>query len=563
VTPEGCDASASILVVLLRQRGQLLWNRVTRGPGSFQRKIGATFVVVFTIGFIILAGLNAGLLVDRVARSDPVAAVRLVPVLLAVVSALTLVTSLSSAFHHLFLAGDLELLLVAPVPTPSLFGLKVFEIWRASLHIVLFAGAALFGFGQSLHMPLTYYVLATVVGLLLTLGASAVGATLTLGLARVRFGESILGLSRILAIVLLLPVGVLGLPSLGFGRNGISLALSQNSASAIAEQLRRLGEPHSWAPTTWGAHVLLADEAAGLSLALLLLTVGVLFAAMQVAFDTLFQPGFERVRFSEAARPAARTRRSRQLSRLSPRGPIAGLVLKDWRTVIRDPRWRTGTLVSLVALGLPAVVWFAGDPFVRTAHVMHFWYGMLPVPYLAYLFGSQQGASALVYEGRNLALLRASPVSMGRIVLAKLIGGLGLVLLVTWATTVAVGLAHNGEPLEMVAALLVATWLALGATLCAVAGAALTADFESDNPQRRVGCLGTIVTSGLSVLFFGTNVSLLGWWVARSLFSVPRPLVSVVPILDWGLPIVALVSVAGVAAASLVGVRRLANWEFS
>ena len=53
---------------------------------------------------------------------------------------------------------------------------------------------------------------------------------------------------------------------------------------------------------------------------------------------------------------------------------------------------------------------------------------MLPVPYLAYLFGSQQGAATLAYEGRNIALLRAAPVSMGRILLAKALGGLVLVM---------------------------------------------------------------------------------------------------------------------------------------
>src|SRR5207237_318416 len=126
-----------------------------------------------------------------------------------------------------------------------------------------------------------------------------------------------------------------------------------------------------------------------------------------------------------------------------------------------------------------------------SAHLTRFWFGMLPVPYLAYLFGSQQGASTLAYEGRNLALLRSAPVGMGRILVAKVLGGLVLVLLVTWAATIGLGLSHSGEPIEIVTALLGATWLALGGTFSAVAGAALTADFEGDNPQRRVGCLGT------------------------------------------------------------------------
>jgi hypothetical protein len=134
---------------------------------------------------------------------------------------------------------------------------------------------------------------------------------------------------------------------------------------------------------------------------------------------------------------------------------------------------------------------------------------------------------------------------------------------VTWVATLALALSHGGEPLEVGAALLAATWLALGATIAAVAGAALTADFEGDNPQRRVGCLGTLVTSALSLFFFASNTGLLLWWVTRAVLSVPRPLAGLVPIVDWGLPGVALLSVAAIVLASQQGMRRLASWEAS
>jgi hypothetical protein len=137
------------------------------------------------------------------------------------------------------------------------------------------------------------------------------------------------------------------------------------------------------------------------------------------------------------------------------------------------------------------------------------------------------------------------------------------VVLVTWAETLAVGLTHSGTPLELAEALLAASWLAVGATLAAVAGASLTADFENDNPQRRAGCLGTLVTSALSIFFFVTNTTLLVWWIVRGLLPLPRVVVAVVPFVDWGLPLLAVLSVAAVIAASRLGVRRLATWEMS
>ena len=87
--------------------------------------------------------------------------------------------------------------------------------------------------------------------------------------------------------------------------------------------------------------------------------------------------------------------------------------------------------------------------------------------------------------------------------------------------------------------------------------------FDADNPQRRVGCLGTIFTSLLSLSFFATNTGLLLWWVLRSVVRLPRPLVGLAPIIDWGLPVLALLSVAAIAFAWHTGMRRLSTWESS
>jgi hypothetical protein len=288
----------------------------------------------------------------------------------------------------------------------------------------------------------------------------------------------------------------------------------------------------------------------------------VIFAGSQLAFEALFQSGWERARF-------ASNQRTRWLPRLrlpTPTlsgGPTLVVLIKDWRTIVRDPRWRTATIISLVALGLPAVALFTADPFPRSAHGIRFWFGMLPVPYLAFLVGTQQGASTLAYEGRNLALLRAAPIRIANIVTAKVLGGLGLVLLVTWTATLALGLSRGGQPLELATALLVASWLALGATLAAVAGAALTADFEGDNPQRRVGCLGTLLTAGLSLFFSIANTATIVWWVARGVLRLPRPLLVAVPAFDVVLPILALISVLAIVIASRFGMQRLATWEAS
>jgi hypothetical protein len=552
----------SVFALLLRQRGRLLWNRLTRGPRRGRRLVGTLLAITVTSGFLILAGLNVGLVIDRLALTDRTAAVRLLPLLLTAAAALTFVTSLSSAFHHLFAAGDLELLMAAPVPRHSLFALKVLEIWRDSLHVILFEGAALYAFGHSLDLAPQYYVAAAAIGFVFTVCAGAAGAVSSLALARIRFGESILGVSRLLAILLFLPIGVLGVPALGLGRNRISVLLSQPTLGALTAELRNTPEPPTWAPTAWAAHVLMGDEFAALSLLLLAAMAAVIFTGSQLAFDALFQAGWERARFSSNPRTRWLPRLRVPTPTLSG-GPTLVVLLKDWRTILRDPRWRTATVISLVALGLPAVALFTADPFARSGHSIRFWFGMLPVPYLAFLVGTQQGASTLAYEGRNLALLRAAPIRTASIVTAKVLGGLGLVLLVTWTTTLVLGLSRSGQPLELATALLVASWLALGATLAAVAGAALTADFEGDNPQRRVGCLGMLLTAGLSLFFCIANTGTIVWWVVRGMLRLPRPVVAVVPLLDLALPMLALTSIVAILVACRIGMQRIASWETS
>jgi len=86
---------------------------------------------------------------------------------------------------------------------------------------------------------------------------------------------------------------------------------------------------------------------------------------------------------------------------------------------------------------------------------------------------------------------------------------------------------------------------------------------RGDNPQRRIGCLGTIVTSALSVFFFVSNTALLAWWVTRSALSVPRPLLAFLPIVDWGLPVFALPLLLPSSWPPVLGMRRLATWEAS
>jgi hypothetical protein len=116
---------------------------------------------------------------------------------------------------------------------------------------------------------------------------------------------------------------------------------------------------------------------------------------------------------------------------------------------------------------------------------------------------------------------------------------------------------------QLTAALAASSWLAVGGTFAGLVGAALTADFETDNPQRRVGCVGTLVTSGLAGAFFATNTGLMVWLVLRTFGGLPRGVLFLAPVLDWVIAALALAAVGGLLVAARFGAQRLANWEAS
>jgi hypothetical protein len=554
--------SGATLRLLIGLRVRLAWNRIVRARRRPLRLLGVAALALFGFGFLAVVGLNTSLLVERVARVDASAARGILPVLLLGMTLLALVTSMGVAFHHLFVAGDQELLLAAPLRPRDVFALKVLETWRDGVHVVLLLSAMLVGFGLALRLPSPFFATALAAVLLLTLVAATVGTALTLLAARVQFGGSLIAVSRLLTLLFLVPAGALGVPALGATRSRALPTLAPDDIQTVAATVRDLGPPPAWLPTTWAAHVMLADESAVPS-TLLLIGVGLSLVVLSgLGFERGFAASWEHVRFSgPRARP--RTLRRRHLE-LPFRGPLLSMLQKDVRVLVRDPRWRTSLLIGLAAIGVPMLVLSAGsDPGARMSPEARFWIGLFPVPYLAYVAGSQHGGASLAYEGRNLAVLRAAPVGFARLLLAKLAGSAVLVLAITWLATAVLAVRHNGTPTELLVALGIAAWLALGGTTAGLVGAALTADFETDNPQRRVGCFGTLITSGLSALFFCTNVALVVWLLMRTLGGIPRPFVRAAPTIDWVLVGLALASIVALAVAARVGVRRLSDWEFS
>ncbi|NTV65833.1 MAG: hypothetical protein HGA65_20180, partial [Oscillochloris sp.] len=97
-----------------------------------------------------------------------------------------LLSSFSGLLSSLYLSGDMDMLLAAPVPMRAVFVVKFFG-GLLNQYLILFAliGPVLLGYGQGLHYGPLYFLCAILTLLLLPLLPAGVGALLLMAVVRV------------------------------------------------------------------------------------------------------------------------------------------------------------------------------------------------------------------------------------------------------------------------------------------------------------------------------------------------------------------------------------------
>src|SRR5262249_4982781 len=182
-----------------------------------------------------------------------------------------IMTSFTTVLTSLYLSGDTDMLLAAPVPMRAVFVVKFFGGLIVP-YVLLFGllGPALFGYGQGLGYGAPFFVAVVLVLALLPLLPAGLGALLVVGVVRgvpARRGREIV---RVIG-------GLFG------GSWYILNQLAPNVAPRLAnvrtlESLRRLDVPVL--PSAWAGHALVA---AGQGEWLTLLAYGGLFAVLSLA----------------------------------------------------------------------------------------------------------------------------------------------------------------------------------------------------------------------------------------------------------------------------------------
>ena len=519
---------------LMRARARITWNNI--GRASRRRKIGYAFAALgLTVLALVLVFVSWGILTalrqPQVAELVTPDLIRSVPVFFTSATFLAgLLTNFGVLLQALYLAGDMEFLLAAPIPPRAVFVTKLVQaVLPNFLFMCLFNLPALIGLGIALGYNIVYFVMLPVTLVLLMLagaGLAALGVMLVVRMVPARRVAEVLGLVGGVTSILCSQSSQIMRAS-GLGRT------SSAQVIAMANTAAQFNQPYS--PLAWPGRALVALGEGQWWAALLLagattaLTLGA-FAVSLVASERLYISGWARTRAGVAPHRAAHGERRRRPGkvRFLPRS-VSGLVVKDYKLLTRDLR-NLSQLITPIVLGVIYTFSLMGgtrreaipSQIEREIKV----YGSMGTAlFVAWMFAMRLALGSIGMEGKRYWLLKVAPLRAEALLAAKFIVAylpslaLGTVFLM--ATSLVGRLAPRLLPYN---------WAALAATiaaLCAVylafgtAGANLKWEDPRHITRGTTGCIGWLFGSATAVVVAGV---FMGIPPLVSLFGAPEAL---------------------------------------
>lgn len=509
------------LRVLVQARLQIARNTFWRG--ALRRKIGL-IVLAFVLAFgaygvywLIRAGVRYihspafSRQLERAAQDVPTIPRDVGPYLLMIPSlalfaalVLLVLISFSTVLTSLYLSGDTDMLLVAPVPMRAVFVVKFFGGLVVPYLLLFFLlGPVLLGYGQGMGFGVPFFVAAIGVLGLLPLLPTGLGALLVMGVVRV------IPARRAREIV-----GVIG------GLFGASWYVVNQFAPQIAPRiasvrtlnsLRQLDLPLF--PSAWAGRALVA---AGQRDWLTLLVYGGLFVGLSivvfggclVASERLYYAGWSNVatqggRVKQRRRTASGEQLSvvmRFASALLPQQSTA-VFMKDLRVFPRDLGNVQQLIFPLALAGLWTFQLLRGGPapsgpgggFRQSVTMI----GPAGISFFICLtLSNALGGPGISREGRGFWLLRVAPISGLRVLLGKLALSYLPFPLVGTVFTAVISVLQQSTLSAFLRSLALVWLLGLGTSCISLSLGAIFPRLNWENPRQqmsfRAGCLGPL-----------------------------------------------------------------------
>ena len=438
---------------------------------------------------------------------------------------LMVLTSFTTVLSSLYLSGDMDMLLAAPVPMRAVFVVKFFGGLLVPYLLLFFLlGPFLLGFGQGLGWGVAFFVSAFVVLLLLPLLPTGIGALLVMAVVRVipaRRAREIVGVIG----------GMVGISWYIFSQFSNQLAPRVANARML-DYLRRFDNP--LLPSAWAGRALTAAGAGDWSK---LAFYGGLFAVLSIGSFALCVALAERLYYagwSNISTQGGTVKSKRQKAKdpqQAERTPFyllpftfflpaqsRAVLYKDLRVFPRDLRNVQQLIFPLVLAGIWTFrLLTSGSPFGAARQpALSQSFGQLASAgisfYICLVLSSAMGGPGISREGRSFWLLKVAPISAWRLLLGKLvlaylpyptIGALFVLFL---------SILQHSAPAEFARSLALVLLGGLGATSITLGLGAAFPKLNWENPRQQnsfqAGCLAPVLYIAYMALALGAVLGL-------------------------------------------------------
>lgn len=416
--------------------------RVERSRMSWLSRLAMVFVALFAIAGSGFVGYAFGRAVRAPFLEGLLGAGLMPGILLSIIQFGLLFLGFAYALNALFLIGDMERLMVAPLDSRGIFLAKLLGGYPSlTAYMLVLALPALIGYGVGAGMGIGFFVVGVLLVLLSPLSGIALGALLSLVVVRIfpvkRLREYLNAFLILFGVIMAL---VFQVPAM-LSRNDDALTDETfASASMLLERFENAPLPSMWAGR--GLAELGSGEVLGALpsiLTYIALTLG-LFGLTAVLAHKLYATGWLRLQGASSEKKGLEGEEDPGL--IGGRSFTIALAVKDWLLRVRDSRMVATILGQAVSAAILVFVFILspgsddglfqamdafGSPGELPAWAAAFSPGVITSGMIVLagvmIFGQTAGTS-LALEGKSLHILKVAPVNSTEVVRGKMLGSI-------------------------------------------------------------------------------------------------------------------------------------------